>query len=457
MNPFYNPAFLFRLAKSYLTDINRVWRCDYKKLRKYQDKALRNMVKYAYTVPLYHKKYKNAGVHPNDIKSVNDLHKLPFITKQDLRDHYPDEIIPENYEKKYGHIISTSGSTGKPVFIYLDKFSSIKSLMGFARTLKAYGGNWKKSKTVLIIDIEPGSVEHAHFANSAVPFLKKFISLENIKYLHIGEKPEILMKEIEKFNPEFIGSDPNMLRQLATLKNNGHGKNLDIKYLFSSGSILEEYTRHYVQKAFNTKLLDTYGTTEGGPLAFECLNGYYHIHSDFVLLEFLDEKNKPVPNNKPGKIVITKLYGGGTPIIRYTGIDDLVIPIEKQCSCGITTQMIKQIEGRSTELIHLPNGNTLSPLTVTGIPAKTMDDFKSNKISQFQIIQHKIDEVEILIVIDEKQRDKGIPVNDLLKELKKRFINKIGHGIKVTVNEAKKIQKDTRSDYIKVVVSKVNK
>ena len=440
MNPFYNPIFLLRIAKSYYSDLDRIWHVDYEKLQKYQDKALRKMVKYAYTVPLYRKKYKKHGVHPSDIRGRDDIKKLPFITKSDLREHFPNDIIPKGFDKENAYIVSTSGSTGKPVFIYLDKFSSIKGLIGFARELKAYGGNWKKSKTALIIDTESGSIEHTIFTSSAVPFLKKFISLKNIRYLHIGKKPDKLLKELNEFNPEFLGSDPNMLRQLAFLKNNGYGKDVGPRRIFSGGAILDDYTKKYVEKAFNAKVLDTYGTTEGGPLAFECIYGNYHIHSDFIYSEFLDDENNPVPYNTPGHIVITKLYGGGTPIIRYTGIDDMVVPIKERCDCGLTTEMIKRIEGRSTDLIVLPNGKTLSPLTVTGLPAKTMEKFCSYKIKQFQIIQHGLDEIEILVIIDDKQ--KGVDAKTIINELKKQFSKKIGNSVNVRVTRTDEIQKD---------------
>ena len=455
MNPFLNPIFLLRIARSYLSDVNRIWHLDNEKLKKYQDKALRKMVNYAYNVPLYHKKYKEHGIHPNNVKGIEDIEKLPFITKNDLRENFPNGIIPQGFDKENNFVISTSGSTGKPVFVYLDLLSAIKSLEGFARELKAYGGNWRKSKVLLVIDLSPGSAEHTFFTRSTIPFLRTFSSLKNIKYLHMGEKPEDLIKKINEFQPEFIGSDPNILRQLAYLKNNGYGEDITPNYIFSSGSMLDSYTKRYVENAFNVKVLETYGTTEGGPIAFECLEGGYHVHSDFVYLEILDKEKYPAPYNTPGNTVITKLYGGGTPILRYTGIDDLATPIEKACRCGITSQMIKNIEGRSTELIILPNGKTLSPLTVTGIPAKTMEDFDSYKIKQFQIIQHKIDELEILIVIDDKRRNTGVPLQKLLQELQKRFSEKIGTDINIKVTETKEIQKDPRYLREKVVISKV--
>ena len=457
MNPFFNPAFLLRIAKSYLSDVNRIWKYDDKQLKKYQDKALRKIVRYAYTVPLYNKKYKEHGVHPDDIKGVDDIVKLPLITKEDLREYFPDGIIPKGFNKKYSYQLSSSGSTGKPVFVYCDMFSAIKRLEGFARILRAYGGNWKTSKAVLVIDLAPGSVEHATYVGG-MPFLKKIFSLENIKYLSISEKPETIIREINEFQPEFIGSDPNMLRKLAILKNSNHGQDIKPRYIFSAGSMLDDYARKYIENAFDTKVLDVYGSTEAGPMSFECIQGgYHHINSDFVLLEFLDDNKKPVSFGEPGHLVVTKLYGKDTPIIRYTGLEDIAIPITEKTSCGITTEMIKKIEGRSTDLIVLPNGKMMSPLTVTGIPAKVMEEFNTYKIKQFQIIQRKESEIEILIVIDDKLRNIGTSVEILFKEMEKRFSDKIGHGVNVSVNETDNIQKDARSDHVKVVISNVKK
>lgn len=456
MSYFVNPVFLLKLAKNYLSDIDRLWNFNEEKLKKYQNKVFRKIVKYAYTVPMYHDKYKESGIKPEDIRGIEDINKLPFITKNDLRSNYPNNIIPSNFKSDNGFELSTSGSTGKPVFIYIDRLAAVKSLFAFIRVLKAYGGNWRKSKSCLIIDVEPGSAENAFFSESLMPFAKKFIPMDHIRYIHLGEKPEKIMNELAEFQPEFLASDPNMLRQLAYLKINGYGKNVNPSYIGSGGSTLDEYTRKYVKNAFNTKLFDIYGTTEAGPIGFECIEGgCFHVHSDYVYVEVLDENNDPVSFDKSGHTVFTKLYGGGTPIIRYTGIDDIIVPVETKNCCGITSQMIKHIEGRTSELIYLPDGKTLSPLSLTGIPAKTMEYFDSYKIKQFQIVQHDLDDIEILIIFDEKQRNKGVSTKEILDELQKRFGKIIGNNVKVRVNETDSIQKDARTDQIKVVISKI--
>jgi replicative DNA helicase len=84
-----------------------------------------------------------------------------------------------------------------------------------------------------------------------------------------------------------------------------------------------------------------------------------------------------------------------------------------------------------------------------------MNDFNSYKLKQFQIIQHEIDDVEVLIVIDKKLRNIEPSVEKIANEIKKRFQEKIGKGVKIRINEVDEIQSGVRSDYIKLVVSKV--
>lgn len=457
MNSFMNPAFLLNIAKNYLSDVNRIWNYNSEQLRKYQDKSFRKIVKYAFTVPVYNKKFKEAGIRSDDIKSINAIGKLPIISKEDLKREYPNNITPPGSDKNNFYVVSTSGSTGSPVFLYYDRLALIKTLGGYIRALNAYGGNWNKSRIALLVDAKPGGIEHAAFRASIAPFLEKFLTLKNIELIHVGDKQEDILKRLNDFKPDFIGSDPAMLRKIACLKNDGHGKNINPKFMSSSGSMLDKYTKDYVEKAFGVRLYDIYGTTESGLMAFECLKSTnLHVNSDFVYMEFLDENNQPVPYGKPGHIVITRLFGQGTPILRYSGLGDRVIPIENDGSCGISSQMISHIEGRTADLVILPDGRKIAPFEVTTIPATVMKKLNTYKIKQFQIVQHKVDEIEVLVVIDEKLRKKGPPVEKILKEIKELFIEKTDKLVNITVNEVDELEKDLRSDYVKLLISKVN-
>jgi len=174
-----------------------------------------------------------------------------------------------------------------------------------------------------------------------------------------------------------------------------------------------------------------------------------------VHLEFLDEDGNDVAAGEPGHVVITKLYGRGTPVIRYTGMNDILIPMAGKCSCGINTEIIGRVEGRRADAIVLPDGRIIPPLSITGIPGEVMKKFDTNKIKQFQIIQESPSEINIFIVVDEELRDEGPSVEKLSEEIKSECIKKVGGGVEVNVVEVDNIK--GRGDLPpSVVVSKVS-
>jgi len=450
-----NPVFLLRAAKGYLTDIDRVWKTSYEGLERYRNKQFKKIVRYAYDVPVYRKKYKEAGVHPDDIKGIEDIKKLPFITKDDFRKNFPDGIVHPSFDIKKAHLVSTSGSTGQPVSIYTDTYTIIKALFGFLRELKEYDVNWRKTKISIIADVAPHAVEEVYLRGNVMPAIRKVLSLKNLQILHVGEEPEKLMKKIDEFNPEFLGGYPGVLRALAVLKRQGHGKNVNPRVMSSSGAVLDDYTKKYIEDAFDAKIYDVYGSTEAGPVAFECKKGNYHIHSDMVHLEFLDDNGNDVAAGEPGHVVVTKLYGRGTPVIRYTGMNDILIPMDKKCDCGINTEIIGRVEGRRADAIVLPDGRIIPPLSITGIPGEVMKKFDTNKIKQFQIIQESPTELNILIVVDEELRNTGPPIKKIFEEIKNECIKKLGNEIGVNVIEVESIR--GRGDLPpSVVISKVD-
>ena len=441
VNDVINPIFLVRLLKDYLTDVGRI-RKEGEKIERYRNKCFRRIVRYAYSVPIYRKKYKEAGIHPDDIKSIEDIKKLPFITKNDLRKNFPDGIVPTGFDTKNAYLISTSGSTGQPVSIYVDTYTIIKALLGFIREIQEYGVNWRKTKMSVIVDLTPESAEEAYLAQTVMPNLKKFFSFKNMQVLHVGENPEILIKKIDDFQPEFLGGYPGVMRALAVLKRKGYGKNIHPKVMASSGAVLDDYTRKYIEDAFGAKIFDAYGSTEAGPVAFECRKGSYHIHSDLVHLEFIDDDGNHVENGKPGHVVVTKLYGRGTPIIRYTGMNDILISLPKKCSCGINTPIIEKIAGRRADAIILPNGKILPPLSITGIPGKVMKKLGTDKIQQFQIIQENYNKIRFLLVIDDDLRNVGPSVERICREIKKEGEKRIGDNVVVEVLEVDEVRRE---------------
>ena len=146
MNPFLNPITAIPFIKNFIVDPGRLQRLNPKKMEKYRDKALRKSIKYALTVQLYQKKYQDKGIHENNIKGIKDIVNLPFISKNDIIEHFPDDIVPKGYNKDKAQVVCTSGSTGKPVSFYID-FPTVSGTIGMSiRELRFLNLHWRKSR-----------------------------------------------------------------------------------------------------------------------------------------------------------------------------------------------------------------------------------------------------------------------------------------------------------------------
>ena len=443
-----SPTFMYHFAKHSIS-VNRPWKFNTEQMREYQGKALNKMVKYAYTTLLYQQKYKEIKIEPNKIKMIDDVKKLPFVTKQDLRSHGTLGTLPKNVKRKKLFKVGTSGSTGKPIYIYRDTDAVALESTIISRMLKTYNLNPLKIKMTNIGDFSiQNSYDQECITNGTLKKLGflSYFSKKNVQHLYAGDKIKKIMDKLVSFNPDFIISYPGTLIGLMELRNEGHGEGIDPKYVVVSGGVLDQYTKHQFENTFNTKVFSLYAATESGTVAFECLNGHYHVQSDLVFIEAIDEKKNHVSSGKHGHLVVTRLYGGGTPIIRYTGMDDIVSLLDyEECDCGMNTQLLKNVEGRASDSIVLPDGRIFPPATFTLIPGEVARDSGVDIVQRFQIIQNKKDDIEILTVINEKLRDEVLSVEKILDDIKRRYQNLVGEDVNVDVKEVKKVKKDVRS------------
>jgi len=159
-----------------------------------------------------------------------------------------------------------------------------------------------------------------------------------------------------------------------------------------------------------------------------------------------------------GRLVITKLWGTGTPIIRYTGMEDwITLGNGEKCSCGLKSPIFgRPVEGRILSNIHLPDGRSIPPsqfLYITDV----LNKLKTFKVKKYQIIQNTIDEIDILIEIDEDQRNKEPSFNEISEKIKKIYKENIGTIVKLNIKEVNKIEDDTETGKpAPLVVSNIN-
>jgi phenylacetate-CoA ligase len=453
MNPFLNPLFLCRILKWYLEDPEKLRRMNNEELRRLQTHAFRSMLSYAYTVPLYREKYTAAGIHPYDIRGLEDIKKLPCITKEDLKRNFPNRVIPPSFQKRSAIVAATSGTTGRSLSLYVDLPTVIRSMLGFRRALLEHHISWQKTRMSLLLDLSENSFENEYFIQSILSTAKRVIPMRQIQILNILHSPVDLIEQINHFEPEIILGYPFVVIQLAILKNRGYGEKIAPKWIGTSGAVFDRYSRRFVEEAFHTNLFDIYAATESGIMAYECEEGRYHVCSDLVFLECL-KNSDDAPFGIPGSLVVTRLYGKGTPLIRYQGIDDVVTVLQNDCSCGLAGSVLERIHGRESQSIILPDGRMALVSVFEHCIGQTLYEIKVNKIKRIQIVQNRIDAIEVRILFDEHLRDVSCPADETLAMIHHKLQERLGPQTEIQLKEVERF--DEKAPYILSTVDRTH-
>lgn len=459
MNPLTNPVFLYSLTKSYISDTNRLWDWKPERIDRFINKSFIRTIKYAYKSPVYRKKFNELGITPDNIKSIKDIEKLPIIEKNDLR-RPPEKVLPPDFNIEKAHRLITSGTTGEPLSIYYDTFSRFRCVILHIRWFKIFGiKNPLKLKITNIGRFNiPHSFDEEGVEQAVMKNIKPFRFLNNVQRIYVGdvrEKPEEVAKKIDKFNPDIIASYPLTLKDIATLKERGI-LNANPSILLPGGGLLDNETEKYMKETFNCEVVDAYGGVEGDTIAFRCREGHYHVAYDLFHIESVDHEGNIVAPGKQGSIILTRMFGEGTPIVRYSGLKDMITISDEKCSCGLDTPIIKNIVGRRGDPIVLPNGEIVPSRSFRFVLVNTLHDLGADKVLRYQIIQEKKDKVDILLIIDKELEDTGPTFETIAKEIKKNYRNKFGEEIQINIKEVKELKKD-RGDKIppSLVISKV--
>lgn len=452
MNQMYNPVFISKVLKSYFFDINRLWRLNQRELERYKDKTFCRIVRYAYTVPLYHDLYRKKDVHPEDIHGVGDILKLPFVSKDELKKYYPDGLVSSRTSKDKLIEVSTSGTTGRSISIFVDLHDVVVGLFGYIRMLREFNIDWRKDRLTIIGDFAPHTVESGYIKKGVFAKIRNSFLFKNMQWLDTNEKPQDLINRINDFKPDFLGGYVGMLGHLAALKEKGLGPDINPRVIGTTGSPIPDGLWKYISDTFDAELFETYGSTEAGPIAFRCRRSEYHILSDYVHLEIIED-GEYVEAGEPGHVVVTKLYGKGTPIIRYTAMNDIAGILGSKGSCGMSGDLLTKVYGRDILSLFLPDGRVLLPASIGEVFSRVLYELKTNKVYDVQVIQHSLKKLEVKVVFDEKLREVGPSVDEVFSLIKNGFMQYFGSDAEITIKEVDKIDRKNSSR----IVSKIDK
>jgi len=354
-------------------------------LRKLQEKKLRFMIRHAYeNVPFYHEKYREAKISPNDINTIEDLQKLPFVTKSEIH-AVPKEFIARTCDISQCTERRTGGSTGIPISIYYDKNALA---MDAALWMRAHWecGLRLGDKMALIID--------PHLFVSEKRWYQK-LGLMRKEYISILDSPDKQITELKCHKPEIIQGYPSSILLLALELRRKNETRVKPRLIFTEAELINEHTRELIRSAFGSELFDLFASREFGLLAWECPKHIgYHVNSENMVMEILQDEEGVGPNER-GEIVGTTVANYAMPLIRYR-TNDVGLYSDEACECRRGLPILKVLEGRSDDLLVDSRGRIVSPLIFFPYPFINV-----HGITQFKVFQEKVDKFTILLVVDE--------------------------------------------------------
>ncbi|MBE6749880.1 MAG: phenylacetate--CoA ligase [Ruminococcaceae bacterium] len=322
-------------------------------IKKLQSEKLVKQVKHVYeNVPYYRDLMDKKGVKPEDIKGIEDLHKLPFLTKADLRDAYPYGLLAKPL-KDCVRIQSTSGTTGKRVVAFYTQHDIDLWEDCCARAIVAVGGTNEDVCQVAygygLFTGGPGLNGGSHKVGClTIPTSSGFT-----------ERQIMFMKDLEA---TILCCTPSYAAYIGeTIKEMGISPDeLPLKAGIFGAEPWTEEMRRGIEKSLGIKAYDIYGLTEtSGPgVSFECEEQTgMHINEDHFLAEIIDpETGEVLPEGSKGELVFTALDKEAFPLLRYRTRDICVLS-RKKCSCGRTFIKMSKPMGRSDDMMIIRGVN----------------------------------------------------------------------------------------------------
>lgn len=384
-------------------------------IEEYQNGRLREALRYlADNSPFYQRVFKDNNINIDDIRTIDDLVKIPFTEKKDLQLHNADFLcVPP---EKIIDYITTSGTLGDPVtFGCTDK-----DLDRLA---------FNEMKSFSCAGVKPGNIVQlmTTLDKRFMAGLAYFLGIRKLgaSVIRVGNgMPELQWDTIRRLKPDTIMCVPSFILRLIEYaeQHDIDYRNSSIKRIIGIGEGLREqdFTLNLlgnrIKEKWDVDLFATYSSTEMGATFSECPYGCGgHVHPELIIVEIIGDDNLPVKDGEVGEVVVTTLGVEGMPLLRFrTG--DMSCKITEQCKCGRNSYRLTPLVGRKNNMIKL-KGTTIYPPAINDVLDNT--PYVINYVVEVRNSFAGTDEVVVKAGVASAQ-----PF-DVIKDLKDRFRSRI--------------------------------
>lgn len=324
--------------------------------------------------PFYQKKFDEAGINIEDVKTIRDLEKLPFTTKSELREGYPLGLMAVP-EEEVVRIHSSSGTTGKPIIVPYTRYDVDTWAEMMARCLQMVGVTPKDR-----VQVTPGY----GLWTAGIGFQA---GVERLGAMTIPTGPGNTEKQLEMMmdmgTTVLIGTSSYGLLLAEEINRRGLRDKIKLRIGIFGSERWSDKMRSTIETDLGIKTYDIYGLTEiyGPGIGIDC--SYHkgiHFWSDHLIFEIIDpETGKQLPPGQQGELVITTLTKEGMPLVRYRTHDVTTVRMDK-CPCGSPYPMIERVLGRTDDMIKI-KGVNIYPGQIDHVLKMT-----DGALSEYQII-----------------------------------------------------------------------
>lgn len=347
--------------------------------RAYQNQKLRQLIRHVYEkVPYYQKILHERRLSPSDINTVDDLNKLPFLTKEIAREKL-GELLVTDIKPSQTEFWQTSGTSEPPLRLALDKSTVAWERAEAMRRLLWLG--YMEGNRLALVRGAPLTDPKRIF---------KYLSFKKELRISLTRSDErslfIAASELRKFEPDFITGWPSCIFLLASWMKRNNFKIPSPKYILTSSENLYPHYKTEIESVFGAKVIDSYGQNELVATAVQCSHGKgYHCVMEMGIIEL-------IPYKEPFyEIVGTGFCSPSMPLIRYrTG--DLAIPSALPCICGRATPTLATVVGKTSDLVIKVSGDDL----FTNEPHLALYRFED--IREAQIVMGADESIRVLVV-----------------------------------------------------------
>ncbi len=406
---------------------------DRKKIKEVQTERLKWQVKRCYeNVAVFRERMEKKGLTPDDIKTLEDLGKLPFTYKKDLRDYYPYGLFAAPM-KDIVRIHASSGTTGRQIIAGYTRNDLDKWADAMARQIAATGGD------------ENSRVQVSYGYGLFTGGLGAHRGAERIGAMAIPTSSGNTERQIRlmlELGTTHLCCTPSYAMYLGeTIREMGVKDKLQLKAGIFGAEPWTEDMRRKIEDTLNIKAYDVYGLTEimGPGVAYECeeQNGM-HINEDMFIAEIIDpETGEVLPEGSFGELVFTTITKEGMPMIRYRTRDLCSLNYEK-CTCGRTFVRMNKPKGRSDDMLII-RGVNVFPSQIEEVLLKIGGDVTPN----YQIVVDRVNNTDTLDVQVEMSEhlfsDDVKSIEKIEREIKDRLRSVLGLSAKVSLVNPKTI------------------